>query len=209
MALQAEASSMEKPLLSQAEASTAKPDKKVIGVQVFNLVVSVSVSAAYIWFSKQVPSTCNTGLSTYFYLMGVLGLASAAACVCLLFATVKALSMMEHLELAEKDKREGKLLEAEAEAKQSAVATAEAAGTAACGTCIVCITGPVQFVVWVIGLYQALKADSALCGNAKEVFWALLGIGLVLSCLSQAFPLQSSSGKASVAAEVPVLTVKV
>lgn len=182
-------------------APTATAGWALVGIGPVALLITAGVAAAYIWFSKQVPETCNTGMSNYFLLMGVLAAISVVPNLCLVFAAVKGLNAVHYDALMEQHKAEGvDYAGDEGKLRQEAGFAMIAGGGAAC---VLCLLWPIQSGVGIYGLVQAIKADSAKCGNAVTVFWVLFVLSILSNCIASCSRPSTSGGPVTVPADQP------
>lgn len=150
-------------------------------------MVYLALGTFAFWCSREVPSSCNVRLRTFFISLGILDTLQAPTSLVILLFMPDTNDLQRHLALANKYEREGRHEEASQEIEQYGLEMGDIDmlkfGTY---TPLFCIIQLVQVVIWCYGFMKALHAKPRLCGDARAMFWVFATlhalIRLVDSC---------------------------
>eukprot|EP00927_Polykrikos_kofoidii_P077328 TRINITY_DN7427_c0_g2_i1.p1 TRINITY_DN7427_c0_g2~~TRINITY_DN7427_c0_g2_i1.p1 ORF type:complete len:225 (+),score=17.73 TRINITY_DN7427_c0_g2_i1:84-677(+) len=148
------------------------------------VMIGSVVATLFIWSSTIVPDTCDSSISTYFFLQGIACAAIAILSALSTCALKERFSAMSHQALAakyhEQHRDEEAGLEKEQFERQAGIAKFIM-------TSLMCLTMPVyeaSFGIGIFGIVQVCRSTSSLCGNAVTVFWLLFVLTWCSHCAS-------------------------
>uniref|UniRef100_A0A7S2QIW2 Uncharacterized protein n=1 Tax=Zooxanthella nutricula TaxID=1333877 RepID=A0A7S2QIW2_9DINO len=151
-----------------------------------------SIAAVLVWYSTQVPRTCQTGLRTTFRLMGSLDGVLSALLVCLFLAAKVLVDAMSHGVLAEKYEVEGRIEEAQRQKDEAAKKMASAVIQGCFPGLALVLLQALLMATWIYGIVQALDARWHDCGSAGTVFWVMLAVNVTSMAFSGCLHVRST-----------------
>lgn len=137
-----------------------------------------SIAAVLVWYSSQVPRTCNVDMRTTFRLMGSLDGVLGVLMVCFFLAVKSLVEAMSHGVLADKYESEGRVEEAERQKEEAAKKMAGAFLQGCFPSLGFLLMQVFLLSTWIYGLVQAYDADRFKCGSAVTVFWVMLSVNV-------------------------------
>lgn len=151
-------------------------------------------SAAFFYFSNDVPRTCNVDFSSTFIWLGGCEAILGLTMTCFLGVAYRMLWALYHGEIAQKYRFQCRDEEADSEESDFEEQATLARHCLLVPRFIYCLATVSTLLLWLTGVYQAMSAKEQMCGRSAEVFWLLAFIMMATTCYASV----DSSGRSTV-----------